>query len=375
MKKIFYFLAIAAAISFAACADKTTEVIDEENPEQGQLQVINIDAEPLTLFNDKDTKPEEASVAGTRIVYVDSEPGSPNHPGLDARWEFDGTTVQDKIEFFISGTSTSMFGGYGSDAAVGRLRKAQKYPNDPDKKNVCELITVIDGVRLNKPVFYCSVTGSGMAAKYPAETILNYNGPYQYFGITSSNAEYFQLRNSTYPLIRTQFVTTGKIMNLAFNYADLKKSIIQVVSGDVEQGNYIFMRYRPIVMLINLELKNGTNAPINVSKIELASATQWAYDMSHSDTRYDPKLKTMSGNEVSAYKIFENTSAPYSVAANGVLNSYQVAIPAVASISDFKMRITIDGTVQTIDLSGPKTLAAEKRIKIKRTWNGTGFVK
>lgn len=376
MKKIFYFLAITAAISFAACADKTTEVIDEVTPEQGI--VIERDVEPLTLFNDKDVKPEEASVAGTRIVYQESEPGDPNYPGLEARWQYkqwNPNKIQDKAEFFIQNT-----GSTSSSRVIGRIINLTS-PRNP-KPNVSVFMTVIDGrdVNLDSQLFYCSVTGSGMAGNRPSDQILDDSGivPIRvtsgWGGTVIYDAQYFDKDN--YPLITTNHVTTDKIMNLTSNYeTHLKKSIIQVVGGTVPSGRYIFMQFRPIVMLINLELTNGTNAPINVSKIELASATQWAYDMNHNNTRYNPKLKTTSGNKVSAYKIFENTSTPHQVAANGVLNSYQVAIPAVASISDFQMRITINGTVQTIDLSGAKTLAAEKRIKIKRTWNGTGFVK
>lgn len=380
MKKIFYFLAIAAAISFAACADKTTEVIDEENPEQGQLQVINIEAEPLTLFNGSDVKPEEASVNGTRIVYVESEPGSVNYPGLDARWEFkpnNPNPIQDKIEFYLEGYRYNTGNTKSSNAAIGRLRKAQKYPGNDSKKNVCELITVIQDVSLTRPIFYCSVTGSGMAANRSASEILNYNPTYQYYEITSSNAQYFELRNNNYPLIKTQFVTTNKIMNLTDNYADLKKSIIQVVSGDVPQGQYIFMRYRPIVMLINLELKNESGSSMPYSRIELVSknGTQWAYNMNNNNCRYDPKIKQMTSTspKTSNYLIYEATDHP-TLANGATLNSYQVAIPAVTSISDLELRITIAGVVKTIDLSGAKTLAAGKRIKIKRTWNGTNFV-
>lgn len=370
MKKIFYFIMLAAAINFVACTDKNTEVL-EETAEKGQ--VIEIGAEDFLLFNDKDTQPQET--AGTRIIYIERDQTDPHYPGLDARWQFkpSGTgKIQDKVEVYLKNTNSTR-----NDKVVGRV--SQLLPYDPNKLNVCKLITVVTNTNLNQQLFYCSVTGSGMADNRAADQILNYQpdwwGNWDYIGIT--NAQYFDASN--YPKIKTAHVTTDRIMNLTDNYeSHLKKSIIQVVSGTVSSGYYIFMRYRPIVMLINLNLKNTSGSSIKITKIELKSTgnTQWVYDMNSNTSRYDPETKAMTGNspKLSTYTIYQNNTGT-NVANNSTLTSYQVAIPAVASVSDLKMDITIGGSVKTIDLSGAKALAPEKRIKITRTWNGTAFVK
>lgn len=379
-------MALATAISFAACADKSNEIVEEETQLQ-KPQAIEIDAEELTIFSDKDAKPEDAAVAGTRIVYVDSQPGEGNYPGLSARWQFKPTgsnQIQDKAEFYLRGVK--LYKGNwvtAEDKVVGRLINVMPY--DPDKKNVGKFITVVNEVNLTKPLFYCSVTGSGIADNRSADQILNWKPTYT--TVTINKPQYLEFRdNATPPLIKTQHVTTDRIMNLTNNYEYntngkyLKKSIIQVVSGNVNSGNYIFMRYRPIVMLINLELKNSTANNMGVKKIELNSATTyWAYDMNHSSSRYDPQAKAMTTGspKTKNYIIYDRgNGAEPQFAPGTTLNSYQVAIPAVASVNDLVMKITFsDNTVKTIDFSGEKTLAAGKRIKIKRTWNGNSIVK
>lgn len=368
MKKIFYFIMLTAAMNFAACADKNIEELDE-TAQQGQ--VIEFDVENLTLFSDKDTQPQEA--AGTRITYVERQAGDPLYPGLDARWQFKPTPtgkIQDKAEFYLINT-----GSTANDKVVGRVIQLNPYPNKP---NVCKFITVVQSLNLDGELFYCSVTGSGMADNRAADQILNYQPGWggSYTRIPIENAQYFDSNN--YPKIKTAHVTTDRIMNLTDNYeSHLKKSIIQVVGETVPEGRYIFMRYRPIVMMFNLELTNNSGAAINIKKIELVSAggTQWAYDMNNTASRYDPVTKSMTAGspKTASYVIYNNTGG-HNVANSAMLNSYQVAIPAVTSISDLQMKITIGNTVQTLDLSGAKTLAKEKRIKIRRTWNGSAFV-
>lgn len=351
MKKLSYLLMTAMAAFLIGCTNEQNSPVEEQENEELQTLVFNAEI---------DTEEAPNSNASLRIAYEDGV------AGLRPVW-----AVGDVIEFFMINRKNQ------KQAVVGKVKSVNS-----ENPNKAKIEVSMRKFGKGAAVTYYAVTGSGKAGEYGN-------------GGTISTPAYFQGGGTwyNYHLIKTNHIVNNMVVdkvndNTDVNYdTNLKPSIIQVASGTFDKKKVNYLQFRNIGSLFAVTIKNTSNTELKIYRLTFktkSSNTQWVYALNNADNRFDPATFDMTPGSVKAgsYVIFDvmNQDKPtFNIPANSEKTIYQWFVPVKgASVSDLQLEVVpeVQGNViKTIDLSGNKTFAPARRVKISRTWNGTEFVK
>lgn len=350
----------AMAVFLIGCANEQNSPVEEQEKEAMQPLIINAEFEV-----DSDVE--------SRISYVENN----TETGLRPVW-----AVGDRIEFFLTNSTNQ------KRALVGEVTSA-----NGNKATISLQITtkLFDVFASRRPIAYHAVTGSGKVGTAV-------EGGFLYPHLRLTEPKYFQGGGvwdnpaANYQLIKTNHVVNDRVVSIINdnNNSDydsyLKPSIIQVASGQMQQSDGNYLKFRNIGSLFAVRITNNTENDLNIYDLKLetkGSNVGWVYELNNEDNRYDPATLDMTDASIkaSSYEILSTSNdinkVPFVVPANSENVIYQWFMPVKgASVSDLHLKLLIDnGARYIIDLGGEKKFVPAKRYNIKRTWNGTEFVK